>query len=284
MKKLMTVLLCSLAGLAMFGQNAFAKKTTYIATNQRFNFVKLEELGFKEAEQRAMTHPAELDGEKLRNALAAINLSKLFMVGDKTPESRAVFEEQALNYLVPNLVKAFAQAKANEQVVFSYLQKDPILIFRNDRLTIATAWLQGDVLNLQFNKLYAKVQGDTTQRSNTLRTSAQAKGMRVSLDLIPGQAYAANDPDTFTIDLNVDYLAQKVATPASASTSAVKEKQKPAAMASSAAVSAPAPVLRQAQDERSATERLQTLEELKKDKLITDEEYKAKRQEILNQL
>ena len=273
--KIILRLLLVLALLAGVSHTAFAKKVTYIASNKRFNFVKLQEIGLKDATRLAMTHPAELDGEKIRGALAALRLSKSYMVGDKTPESRPVFDEAAVNYLVPNLVKAFAQANANEQVVFAYLSKDPILIFRNDRLNIATAWLQGDVLNVKFNKLYAKVQGDTDARGNERRTQNDAKGLRVALDLAPGQSYSSDDADAVMIDLNVDYSAVAVAAAAPAEKTSAKNK-KPAPTANAA----PAPVV----DERSPKERLQVIEQLKKDKLITEAEYNTKRQEILNQL
>ena len=50
-----------IALLAFISADVYAAKTTYVATNHRFNYVKLKEVSGSVAEGRMMTHPVDLD-------------------------------------------------------------------------------------------------------------------------------------------------------------------------------------------------------------------------------
>lgn len=277
--------------------SAWAAKTTYIATNHRFNYVKLKEVKGIVAEERMMTHPVKIDEQGLRAALASIKLARSFLV-KKEVDTQEVFDEQAINFLAPAMVRAFAEASPGEEVLISYLSKNPLIILRNDHLNIAQAWVSGNELHIKFNKLYAKVTGDIDKRGNESKAAAKARGLRVKLDLGTGQKMALKDPEEIILDLDYNYVQApetKVVTEgitmtgervplagapdveAKAETKS-KVKSKDAA-AEGGTVSPPS-----VSNEQSAEERLERLDELKEKGLISKKEYKEKRKEILNDL
>ncbi len=308
----------TVAALAMLAPAAaLAKKVTYIYDNHRFNYVRLEEIKPAEAVKRGMTHPVQLDEQGVRAALASINLSRAYVI-KKEVDTQQVFSENAISFLAPNLVQAFSKARENEQVGFSYLSKEPIFILRNDRLSLGEAWVTGNELHVKFDKLYAKVTGDTDKRGNEAKAVANAQGLRVKLEMMPGQKMGIDDPDEVVLDLNYNYAADiaakekaksapppqrtmagetvapagETATDAAAATPAPAEGKKAkkskseaaaekSAQASAAAAATAAPASSAA---KSPQERLQTLDQLKKDGLITKKEYEAKKQEILKDL
>lgn len=317
-------ILIAVAVLAVLAPTAaMAKKVTYIYDNHRFNFVRLEEIKPAEAVKRGMTHPVQLDEQGVRAALASINLARAYVI-KKEVDTQQVFTEAAVNFLAPNLVQAFSKARENEQVGFSYLSKEPIFILRNDRLSIASAWVTGNELHIKFDKLYAKITGDTDKRGNEGKAASSAQGLRVKLEMMPGQKMGIDDPEEVVLDLNYNYAADLIAkekaknappaqktmagetvAPAgeaaggaaadAAATTATpaegkkaKKSKSEAAAEKNAQASAAAATGTAAASASSAVkspqERLQTLEQLKKDGLITKKEYEAKKQEILKDL
>jgi len=294
---------------------SMAAKTTYIATNHRFDFVKLQEVKPSEAEMRSMTHPVTLDEQGLRSALESVMLSRSYII-KKEVDTQRVFDDGAVSYLAHNFSIAFAQAKPNEKIVFSYLTKDPIFILRNDRITLGEAWMQGDELHIKFKKLYAKLTGDTDKRGNESKAVAKAKGLRIQLDLQPGQMMAVNDPEELLLNINYNYAAdvqkrqldakaapasgrtmsgEEVTLPTAASTqpqqATVETKSKSKSKAKNSVIdttraSGQETIAEDAVTAKGETveQRLRTLESLRKDGLISDKEYKEKKKEIMNDL
>lgn len=301
---------------------SFAKKTTYITTNHRFNWVKISEVKASVAEARKMTQPATIDEEGLRSALKAVKFSRTYII-KKEVDAQDVFDENAINFLAPNLVKAFSTATDKEEVIFSYLMKNPIIILRNDRINLGKMWISGSELHIVFEKLYAKVLGDVDKRGNEAKAVANARGLRVQLDLQPGQMLGVSDPDEVILDLNFNYaaVANKPEAPKPTVTKTMSGKEVPisqptagSAEAAAATVAAeagsPAPQQDAKLDKKKAKEmakadkkaaenqaaaqaepavptvqdRLNQLDQLKKSGLITDKEYQEKRKEILKAL
>lgn len=262
---------------------ACAAKTTYIATNHRFNYVKLKEVKSSVAEQRAMTHPEKIDVEKLRAALTSIKLSRRHLIKEKIDTQR-VFSDSAVSFLAPNLARAFEQASPMEEVVFSYLQKNPIFILRNDRINIAQAWMHDNKLHIKFLKLYAKLIGDTDKRGTERRAINRATGLRIDLELGPGQQMGITDSEELVLDLGYDFAAEPEIRKALAGESSDDKPGPAASSKGTGAKDAAAAPAAAAAAPTGVKERLEMLEELKKEKLITEKEYQQKRKEILNAL
>lgn len=282
---------------------AYAAKTTYVATNKRFNYVKLKQVRGSVTEERAMTHPKKLNVEGLKAALASIKLSRNYII-KKEVDSQQVFDDRSLEFLAPNMVKAFEDATPMEEVVISYLSKDPIFILRNDRLNIADCWIHGEELHVDFKKLFAKVTGDVDKRGNERRAASRAKGLRVKLELGPGQKMAMSNPDEVVLDLNYNYVKapelKKAPTKgvtmsgeevpmagvaADASTSDEAEAQQMAAEGKAKAeIKAVEDATAGSSAASSAKARLKQLDELKKEGLINSKEYSEKRKKILDSL
>lgn len=279
---------------------SWAAKTTYIVTNNRFNYVKLKEIKAKEAETLKITHPATLDEQGLRGALSSINLARSYVV-KKEADTQQVFDENAINYLAPAIVRAFAQASPQEIVVFSYLSKNPYVFIRNDRLSICRAWISDGELHVKFEKLYAKLFGDTDKRGNEAKLISQARGLRVKLELGEGQKLGIDDTDEIVLSLNTNYTkkpevakvvtegvtmsGEKVPLGGEEQTEEVPAKEnKKAAKKGKVAKEAEFATTSQPLTTKSPKERLEELNDLKKNGLIDKKEYEEKKKEILKDL
>ena len=244
--------LIMLAAVALFviPTTAVAKSKHIVYTNYRLNFVKLVNLKGKELQQRAPTHPATLSVEQLRNMLGSIRIHrKALLKKGKILEDRNVFDDKALDILAPHMVDAFRQASAKQVVVFSYLFKNPKSILRNDRFTTGKAWVKDNELHVEFVKVYAKVIGDIDKRGMSNKALGKAKGLRIALEPGPNQMLGSTSPREIIMDLSKTYVG--------AGEHAIPE---------------------------TPTERLEELKRLREMNLITEKEFKAKRQAILRQL
>lgn len=286
---------------------AHARKTTYIATNHRFNYVKLKEVKPKVAIERTMTQPVMLDEEGIREALKSVKLSRSFVI-KKEVDDQVVFNDASIDFLAPNLAKAFAQASDREEVVFAYLMKNPFFILRNDRLNLGTMWVSGNELHINFQKLYAKVTGDTDKRGNEGKAIANSRGLRINLELMPGQQMSIEDPREIVLDMHYNYAEIPDAVkPLQATTKTMAGETVPIPGVGTAADVQAADAGAVASNSTPATKgtaatttttgaaattngsgtvktRLSTIEQLKKDGVITNQEYKEKRKEILKDL
>lgn len=263
-------------GWLVFPALAEAAKTTYIFTDRKYHFVKRVELDKKELKERGeAAHPQKLEEGLLHQLLSSVHFNRKLLL-KKEVEAKEVFNTQALGFLIPHLTKALAEAKPNEQIVFSYITYDAKALFRDNRITLAEAWVQDPFLHIYFRKLMAKI--DTTKYdkfSDVSRAINRAKGLRVSLELNEGQEFG---------DSTDEILLPLAGLPKAAPEKMAEEK---AAAVTPPPEAAPPPVAEQEESPEvvSGTEqRLRELEELKKKGLVSKKEYEAKRKEILGDL
>lgn len=273
-----------LAVAILLPATGLARKTTYIVTNKRLNYVKLVEVKASVAEEQSMSHPVDIPTSKMRDILEALTLSKEHLIGEKV-DTRQVFDERAINYLAPALSRAFREAQSNEEVQFSFIVKSPYFIIRNDRLTMVDAWVSGNELFLEFKKLYAKLSGDTDKRGNMSKIVSRAKGLRISLDLQPGQQMASVGSRTLVVNLNyVPVVASSTKSSSGGVKRASNSRNRKRTVDDDAAASSKTAAVEASVDSDPATRRLEKLDSLRKRGLITKKEYKAKKKEILNDL
>lgn len=303
MKKILLIVMLCLVTLP-----AFAKKTTYIYTNNRFNFVRLAELDKKAAEELAITQPITIDTEQMRAILREIKLSHSFIL-KKEVETQDVFDESAINFLAPKLVEALAVATDKDKVEASYLTKDPIFILRNDRLTMFSVWVHEKELHFEFDKLMAHMSGDYDKRGDFSKIVANSRGLRVSLAVRDGQSYGKSTGEV-VVDLNHDFMKPatetsdaEAGTPPSSTKFSETPKEEASARTDKKVIrkgeggdNPKGPVFNKTEKVKpedtvgepekplSTKERLKQLKRLKEDGLITDEEYKAKKEEIIKGL
>ncbi|MFH1829154.1 MAG: hypothetical protein ABH871_00055 [Pseudomonadota bacterium] len=286
------IVLMFIAVIILWPALSFARKTTYIATDHRFDYVKLREVKAGVAEERNMTHPKQLDEQGLREALKSVELSKSYIT-KKEVDTQRVFDNSAIDFLVVNFAKAFSRASSNEEVVFSYLQKNPLFILRNDRINLGQAWLSGDELHIKFEKLYAKVTGDVDKRGNEAKAIARARGLRVRLELGPGQTMGVKDTSELILNLHYNYAEEVKPTEVPTTTKTMAgetvavpgaEEVNKAEVASNSTPTSPTVTTETNTETNTVKERLQALEELKKEGVISNKEYNEKRKEILKDL
>lgn len=281
---------------------------------QRINWVKIDKASPKNVPLGSLRHPyTALTVEQMEGMLLSIKISKRFLL-KKEVDSADVFNSYEARKYAPFIVEALAKASPDQTVNFSIIHKRPFFILRNDRLTMGNAWVADDGIHFQFAKLFAKMTGDYEASAQMDRAVRNAKSLRVTLEAGEGQQLSYASATEIILDpaydfaaqayreLEEDRLAEEEAMKGKKAKKEKKAKKKdeeePASQTPSTATvssgspstsgSKPSAVTTSSSSSSSSSgdvaSRLRRLEQLKKEKLITNQEYRQKREEILSEI
>lgn len=285
MKKL--ALLLSLV-LSSFPTWARANDIIYKRGNNQADYVKLEKLKESKAETLALNQPYKFTEEQMIDILRALRYTRKNLIGSGE-KIRFVFELEYINKYAPYLVEAFGKVTPFQVVSWSVVQKRPLVIIRNDRLTEVRMWVIGQELHMDFIKMEAKLQGDYQAQTTGDRLISQAKGLRMELEPQEGQKFSFGNVQELIIDLTQDW--DRIATNVEAEDAKIQEeikvrksKYRPGAAPTApipAGATSPAASPASPKDQKSAEDRLSELKKLKDKGLISNQDYEKKKQEIL---
>lgn len=237
------------------------------------NVVKGAAIPKKEMDGLIANHPyPHFTVEQMKAMLLSLRVSKQHLI-KKDIDQQQIFREEDATRFAPHLVQAFQVLDADEWVVLSMVQKRPMVVIRNDRLTFAYLWVEGDQLFVRFKKVSAKLSGDYESSNNHNRLVEESKGMHVTLEPGPGQTLSKRGANEIALAIHFDYA---VAEQALAQSSPPPQDTVPPPP--------PRPLAPAAASSRSVKERLEELEGLKKDGLVTEQEYADMRKAILDSL
>ncbi len=253
---------------------ADAAKGDYLY-RKRINWVKLEKLSNKQLGGLELSHPVtDIMPEQMVGMLMSIKMDKgsMFKKGYETNE---VFSEEEARKYAPFIVEGLRKAAPNQVINVALVHRRPNMILRNDHLSIINIFKTSDGVHLNFAKLYAKLDGDYQAASNIDDAIRNAKSSRTRLSAQAGQSLLS-DIDEIVIPVDFAYAPSPVET-----TPVTTGKNKTAVVS---------PVPQAATGMQNPTSggdiktRLQALDDLKNNKLITESEYQIKRREILGSL
>ena len=203
-------------------------------------------------------HPHEVTPEELARVLRTVSYFQpsSYALGGKKGEVQPLFQESDLAILAEPLRKAFAQAGTDEWVDFSLTVFRGPQFFGSFRLTDGVMFWKEGRLQVAFRNLNVKTEPGQTQNSYD-----PTRGYRALNHLTAAEGQTLKAENWTAIDLAAMPAPVPVAAPG-----------------------APAPAPPAAAPQKSAADRLRELDQLKKDGLITEEEYQRKRQQILDEL
>jgi hypothetical protein len=168
-------------------------------SKNKIDFIKLEKAK-KDEKEGGLNHPYTFTTEQWKQVLSSVRFNKKILIL-KDIENRELFDEQNTEFLSPYLVEAFQKVKPEQVVTVSYFTRNSHFVIQDDRLTVMRMFLKSDGLHIKFTKVYAKMLGDRTTQGSAAATS-QARGMRVSLELQPGQNRVSWDPEELVFDMS----------------------------------------------------------------------------------
>jgi len=210
-------------------------------------------------------HPAEFTLDRLTAILSSIEVRP--GEGDKT---EPLLTRSAVEALGPYLRQGLQQASPTQDVTFAVIGLHKALygLAKSPKVTTGRVFFKSGRLNI----IVGLVQQEVRDRDD-----------RRLFPFTPGSRYRAASGD-WTLLTNAplvrkDWLAFGDEWQAPAVVPAADSVQRPPAQQA-----APAPPEKKSSDTRRPADRLNTLNELKDRGLVTDEEYRSKRLEILNSL
>jgi len=266
-----------------------AKSKIWQQANNPANSVGLQNLKDSEAEELALNHPYTLDPKKLTDMFLSIRYNKDLVFRKDLQDSQVFFDVDLFEKkFAPRIVEAFQKATPKQVVEVSIVQKDPLVIIRNDRLNVFKAFINQEGLHVQFIKTDAKLGGDYQKKgASGQRLVANSKSLGVTLEPQKGQKLSFNNGSEIILDLKYDFAAlvdQKAAEDEKAEQEKKKRKkdESPAPRKEEKKISVIE--TQQTNTNEAVEDRLKKLQDLKNKKLITPEEYEAKRKEIIQKL
>ena len=258
MKRIFLLMVCVVMVLPAVAQ----AKTDYIYRS-RLNWVKTLKLSKKQLGNVKLNHPDRLiSTDQMEAMLGSLQMNKASLLKSEIKTSEIFTPEEARKY-APLVVKALKQVEPNEVVNLSIVHKRPDLVLRSDYLSMLNVYVSDEGVHFYFGKLFAKLSGDYKDASRMYEAIGDAKNLRVSLKAGPGQRMSYGQEYELILDPTYNFVGGA-------------NNQALAKSTPGAAEAAPASNI--------IEDRLQRLDELKAKGLISDKEYKAKRQQILNDL
>ncbi|MBI5484752.1 MAG: SHOCT domain-containing protein [Deltaproteobacteria bacterium] len=214
-------------------------------------------------------HPVEIPPDRLTAMLASITLQ---LPDNKTPEQ--LITTQSLEVLVPELLAGFKKASPGEDVTFAVigLHRSLYGFAKSPKVTTGRAFYKGGSLNLIIGFAQKDFNEREDRRLSPFIPGSRQKPLEGEWQLLPQPGQ--ND---FRLTRKDWVSFGDKWQPAVAKTPTV-EKISPAVQNGPAQ---PQPV-KPGKDLRKPAERLTTLNELKEKGLISEEEFRSKRSEILN--
>lgn len=301
---LLAVLCLGSVGCSLFKSNVAqsdADRTTWRSREQNVKIVKQEAVKGGVVTQN--DHPIILDSGQIRSALAFLEV-RLTEAEKPIP----VFTAPELDVLCGKLSEALTQAGPDEDVTFAVVgqRKAVYGLARQRKVTTGRVFYREGKLNIIFGKMIDDIseqnqhdyRADNDFRLNPLSPGSRVKPVShkwILEEQTDAQFYASGGmlrSDWLVLDLaNMtahEALGVKPAKLAKAPIETAGSSQKETVSQESrkeVAASEPAPSASSAaKPGKSIEERLTILNNLRDKKLITDDEYKAKRNNILNEL
>ena len=224
----------------------------------------------------ANAHPADLPVERLRSALESI---------DAHPAGKdvtvALFKDPELNILGEKIREGLASAAPDEDVTFAVIGHYPVLLglMRERKVTTGRVFCLDGQLNIIFGDILRDVKENEDRRLFPFLPGSRASS-------VPGEWTLVAKPDGERFTLNrSDWATFPLVPPR---TLVVPPPVQLVPGSGVTGDKAPHPVVSPEKPGKvgktSVEERLIILNELRNKKLITDEEYRMKRQGILDEL
>ena len=244
-------------------------------------FVRLQSVsGSRDADsRRQLSHPIAITPDEWKSLLSTIRVqstSTIFLFLTKKETAQPLFTTEHLEFLGGSLSRAFAEAKPDERVVFGLTERESATVAR---MTTGGWFVEGDVLHLvlanyRFVVTMPSIRELLTKdplRPNTGRTFELAAGPHQTLMPNSRAGRSMLDPDP--LELAIAYkqlLSPDLASPPNPAAHDTK------------ADSEPRPTL--SQTPASLEQRLDRLKRLRDRGLITEDDYREKKQRLLEGL
>lgn len=268
-----TAWLCSVVSALLFF--LILSSTSYASDVRKIwhsgdQFVALEHQDFPVSETAISNdHPVEISPDRLASMLASIEFRS---ADNDKPEQ--LFTKQSIETLVPEIVQGFRKASSAEDVIFAIigLHKSMLGFGKNPKVTTGRAFYKGGRLNVIFGLAQKDVNEREDRRLSPFTPGNRQKPLEGEWTLLPqpgmsGFTLVRKDWVTFSDEWqgSVAQIPEAKQTIPSTRTELVLPGTS-------------------CNNTRGPAERLTTLNELKTKGLISEEEYRSKRLEILNGL
>ncbi|UFS69177.1 SHOCT domain-containing protein [Geomonas sp. RF6] len=240
-------------------QEAAKKAVVWHSRDQFVALVDRDERGEKAPPNQ---HPVSLSDKRLHSELAALRVKF-----PNNPKQVRVFDEPEVKLLTEQLPAALQKARPDQDVVFAVYGRNPVLagIGSEEVVTTGRAFYRENRLNLILGMLREQIR-ELDRRLQPFVPPSRGKGVE-----LPGVVTSTSSKVTFAAQ-RPDWLVI-----------AVPEASAEAALAPEPEV-AGAPVKVAPVAAKDFEERLRVLGELKAKGLITEDEYRAKKESILKEL
>lgn len=239
-----------------------------ILWQSREQFVAIEPL--EKNSEGENTHPVDVTAENLTIMLASIAVKS-----EENNAVEALFTQESLQTTVPYLQQALRSSGSGDDVTFAVigLYKSLYGLAKRPKVTTGRIFFRGTTLNIIIGQAQQEVNDRVDRRLEPFIPGSRQKIAAGDWKIVP-----RDGSDLFKIkrkDWVVFNDALRKTAPAP-----------PAAKPISAHVPASAlePSHQSSAEGKNPVERLKVLNELKNNGLITDEEYRDKRQQIMNSL
>ncbi len=261
------------SGRAVVGGEKADPSIVSYAYQAPYSYVRIERA--EASAQGSNNHPVNLDPSQIKAALGKLKVKGGMLDGDP------VFSDAELDEIAPPVAGALAKAKPSEDVTFAVSGKRGAFgAIQGRSATSARAFYRNGQLNVIFGLVHdpfeQQLQATGWLKPFTPGKRAAPVDASASIDPVGGRLAGAGRNDWVVIG-GESLAAGRATAPAAPGATAT-----PAPAPGRAAPSPAAPVTADSQYQE-VERRLSVLNRLKENKMISEEEYRAKREAILKE-
>lgn len=282
-KGFLALLVIAAAGILFLSTSGTSSaETGKIIWQSREQFVAIEKQEIGAGKGIPGDHPPSISAARLRNILREPQIVE-------TGKNRAlpIFNEPEREILVQYILEALSQSNTSEDVTFAVIGQFPVLmgLASERKVTAGRVFFEGGQLNIIFGMIHRDVKDHEDRRLSPFVPGSRSRPATLAGKIVPSgqQAFALKRADWLVFSpIDKDSAADMPA--GSGPLPAKAEEFRPAPPETGTAGKEGQKIAKPDKRGRTVEERLILLNELRQKQLITDEEYRTKRQAILDEL
>lgn len=154
-----------------------------------------------------LKHPyTGINAEEMEDMLLSVHINRRYLLKNEL-QTVDIFNSWEARQVSQYIVEGLTRIDPTQMINFTVIHKRPIFILRKDYFTMGDVWVAEDGVHIRFTKLFAAIAGDYQASAHRDDAVRKTKTYKASLEAGPGQQLAYDSPTEIILDPTHDFQA-----------------------------------------------------------------------------